>query len=114
MVVVDGHESVERETVDDLQRLVVRYGQSGVSADLDGMRHDIHVQHHVGGRIDVHHHILAVRDRGLQRALVGDPVGIADMFGIDDVFALHAPEAAALDDGIDVMVEEVEVVVFQL
>ena len=78
------------------------------------MRHDIHVQRHGAGRIDVHHHILAARDRGLQYALVVEPVCIDDMFKLRGVLALHAPDAAAVDNGFGVMMEEVKIIVFQL
>ena len=78
------------------------------------MRHDIHIQHHVIGRIDAHHHILAIRYCGLQHTFVGYPVGIAEMFRINDVFTLRPPMVVAVDNGFNIMVEEVKIVVFQL
>ena len=94
--------------------MVVRYVQSGRLADFDAVRRDIHVQRHFVVRNDMHRHVLAVRDRGLHHVVVGGPVGIAEVFGINDVFALQAPDTVALDNGFDVAVEEDEIVVFQL
>ena len=78
------------------------------------MRHDIHVQRHVGSCIDVHHHIHAIRDCGLKLVILeGQPVGIAEMFSVYDVLVLQPPQAAGVDNGFYVMVEEVKIVVFQ-
>ena len=100
--------------IEDEQGMIPRYVQCGGSAELDRMRHDINVQRHVPGRIDVHCRVLAGRDRGLQIAFVGNPVGIAEMVRADDIFALHAPAAAGGDNGLDITMEEFEIIVFQL
>ena len=100
--------------VDDPHRVSGIQVQRGLLAELDAVRHDIHVQRHGGVRNNMHRHILAVRDRSLDGALVGDPVGIAETLVVYDVLTLHAPEIAAVDNGFDVAVEEFEIIVSQL
>ena len=89
--------------------MVVCYVQRGLIADFDGVRHDIHVQQHVSTD-NVQHYILAIRDDGLH-LFVANPVCIANMFRINDVFALRPPTVAARDYRFNITVEEVKIVV---
>ena len=89
--------------------MAIYYVQYGFLADFDRIRHDIHVQQHVGTD-NVQHYILAIRDDGLH-LFVANPVCIANMFRINDVFALHPPTVAARDYRFNITVEEVKIVV---